>query len=207
MRPVLAPLLTLVILLAAAPAAAADRPATLRLNEVERGFWIGSSVGAVFFPSLPGEGDASGSGALVGIEMGFDITRYLQVGALVWGQAIGADANYRGITDSAADPKGARGDFQSLLAGGTVRLAFLSLADDNGVDRTFFYLRGAGGASLSRPEGVVGDGLWFAAGPGVEYFTRLRHFSVGLEVDAIGMVTDEGEALGVAVLPNLKYSF
>jgi len=206
MRPVLASLLTLALFVPAAAQAAA--PAKPRLNEVERGFWVGSSVGAVFYPTLPGAGgDGLASGALVGVEAGVDILPVLQLGVLVWGQAVGADVEYRGITDPELDPKGARGDFQSMLAGASLRFSFLRFADDNGIDRTFVYARAAGGAAVSRPVGVVGDGIWFGGGLGVEYFTRLRHFSVGLEVDGLGMQTDEGEAMGFAVLPRIAYTF
>ena len=209
MRPVLALLLAACALTFAAPAGAAEQgaPNAVRLDEVERGFWVGSSVGAVFYPKLPGAGGGAGSGALIGVELGYDVLRSLQVGALVWGQAIGAAADYKGVTDVAADPKAARGDFESVLAGATIRWAPFRFRDDNGVDRTYLYLRLAGGAAFSRPVGVMGDGLWAAVGPGIEYFTRLRHFSVGLEVNGMGMQTDEGEAIGFAVLPHLKYSF
>lgn len=210
MRRLLALPLAACALTFAAPAGAAEQAApaaAVRLNEVERGFWVGSSVGAVFYPSLPGAGAASGSGALVGVELGYDVLRQLQIGAVVWGQAVGAAADYKGVTDVGTDPKGARGDFESVLAGATVRIAPFRFRDDNGVDRTYVYLRVAGGVALSRPVGVVGDGFWGAVGPGIEYFTRLRHFSVGLEVNGMAMKTDEGEAFGFAVLPNLKYSF
>ena len=207
MRPVLASLLALATISTAAPARAADAPNAVRLNEVERGFWVGTTAGAVFYPQLPGDGEGSASGVLVGVEAGIDITRTLQFGVVAWGQAMGAGAEYKGIQDSDLDPKGARGDFQSLLAGATLRWSFLRFSDDNGIDRTFLYARAAGGAALSRPVGVVGDGIWFAAGPGIEYFTRLRHFLFGLEVDFMGMQTDEGDALGFAVLPHLKYTF
>ncbi|WP_373045435.1 adventurous gliding motility protein CglE [Vulgatibacter sp.] len=208
MRPVLASLLALGLSTLAAPAAAAEvQPNTVRLNEVERGFWVGSTVGGVVYFQTPGEGAGIGSGALVGVEAGFDVTRTLQLGLVAWGQAIGAEADYKGITDTELDPKGARGDFQSLLAGAMLRWSFLRFADDNGIDRTFLYVRGAGGPAISRPVGVIGDGFWGAAGLGVEYFTRLRHFSIGLEANGLAMMTDDGDAYGVAVLPHLKYSF
>src|SRR5690606_31177256 len=134
------------------------------------------------------------SGALVGVEAGVDILPTLQFGVLLWGQAVGADVEYKGIDDSSIDPKGARGDFQSLLGGATLRWSFLQFADGNGIDRSFLYVRGAGGASVSRPVGVMGDGYWGAVGLGFDYFTRLRHFALGIEVDGLGMQTDEGNA-------------
>lgn len=209
MRRLLAGVLSLSALLVAGPAAAQGQaaPTTVRYNEVERGFWVGSNVGAVVYFQTPGEGGSVSPGALVGFEVGYDLLPSLQLSALAWGQAVGADADYKGVTDPAADPKGARGDFQSLLLGGSLRWAPIRFSDENGIPRTYLYVRVAGGTALSRPEGVVGDGVWGSVAPGIEYFTRLRHFSVGMEVGGLAMKTDDGNALGLTILPHLKYSF
>ncbi len=202
--PLLAPLA-----LAPAPAKAQQRQTTaVAYQEIERGVWIGSNAGAIFFFDLPGEGSSSATGSLMGIEAGFDLGRFVQLGVVAWGQSVGAPADYKGITDDSLDPKRARGDFQSLMLGGTLRLAFLRWQDDNGLDRTFLYARLAGGATLSRPVGILDEqGTFASAGLGVEYFTRLRHFSVGLEVDGMALMGDVGTAMGVAVLPHVKYTF
>jgi len=197
-------------LLAAGPAAAQARaePAKVTYRDVERGAWIGSDLGAVYYFDLPGEGAAASWGSVVGVEAGVDLGQWVQLGVLVWGQSVGAPADYKGITNDELDPKRSRGDFQTLLVGGSLRLAFLGLPDENAVDRTFVYARVAGGATFSRPVGIVDEqGAFAAAGLGIEYFTRLRHFSVGLELQGLGLLGKSGNALGVAMLPNLKYTF
>lgn len=180
--------------------------ASRALREVERGFWVGSNVGGVHFFSLP-DGKGSATGGLVGIEAGVDLGRRLQLGVLAWGQSVGAPADFQGV-QGAGDPRGARGDFQSMLLGGSLRWAFLGLADENGIERTYFFTRLGGGASLSRPIGVVDEsGTFGIAGLGVEYFTRLRHFSLGLEVDWMGLFGESMTLHGLSVLPHLKYTF
>lgn len=213
MRLLFAPLTLALLCVAPTPAAAqearpgADRP-TLPYREVERGFFVGSDLGAVFFLDLPGEGGSFASGALIGLEAGVDLGRDLQLGVVVWGQSVGAPVTYEGITDPAVDPKDARGDFYSLLAGPSLRYSFLRFADDNGVDRTFLYGRVAGGLALNRPVGILEEnGLFATAALGVEYFTRLRHFSVGIEAGGIAVVVDPKPALGATVLPHVTYTF
>ena len=188
--------------------AGADRP-TLPYREVERGLWVSSNLGAVFYFQLPGEGAEFSSGALIGIEAGYDVTRDLQLGLVVWGQSVGAPVTYEGITDPEKDPKDARGDFYSLLAGPSVRYSFLRLPDDDGVDRTFLYGRVAGGVAINRPVGILEENGLFGTGAlGVEYFTRLRHFSVGFEAGLVGMWLGSGDpALGITALPHLTYTF
>jgi len=206
-----AALVALAIVAGAAPAQAqvqAQAQSAPVLREVERGFWVGSRVGGIVYFDLPGEGAATSYGSLMGIEAGVDLGSSVQLGLVAWGQSIGAPADYLGLTDDVVDPKRARGDFQSLMAGAMLRVAFLRLQDDNGIERTFFFGRLAGGATLTRPVGILDEQGYFAsAGLGVEYFTRLRHFSVGLEIDAVSLIGDSGTALGAAILPHVKYTF
>lgn len=188
-------------------ARSSDRP-MLPYSEVERGLYVASALGAVFYLGLPGEGGSFASGALIGIEAGYDVTPDLQLGVVAWGQAVGAPVTYEGITDPVVDPKDARGDFYSLLAGPSLRYSFHRLTDDNGVNRTFFYGRVAGGLALNRPVGILEEnGFFGTAGLGVEYFTRLRHFSVGLEVGGIGVFVEPEPAYGITVLPHVAYTF
>jgi hypothetical protein len=205
--PIGAALLCVAPALAFAAQPGGDRP-TVPYREVERGLSLTSDLGAVFYFQLPGEGGTFSSGALIGIEAGYDLTPALELGAVVWGQAVAAPVTYEGITDPAKDPKDARGDFYSLLAGPSLRVSFLRFADDNGVDRTFVYGRGAAGLALNRPVGILEEnGLFGTAALGVEYFTRLRHFSVGIEAGGIGVFVNPGPAWGATVLPHLTYTF
>ncbi|MFO7155103.1 MAG: adventurous gliding motility protein CglE [Pseudomonadota bacterium] len=179
-----------------------------KLADVERGLWAASHAGAVYYLDLPGENGSSALGSLIGIEVGYDLLDVLQIGLLAWGQSVGAPADYRGITDDDLDPRGARGDFQTMMFGAGLRWAPIRLADDNGIERTFFFLRAAGGATISRPRGILDEEGFFAlAGLGVEYFTHLRHFSVGVEVDWLGLLGELGQAHAITLLPHLKYTF
>lgn len=179
-----------------------------KLRDVERGFWAAAHAGAVFYLDLPGENPGSAMGSLIGIELGYDLFDSFQLGLLAWGQSVGAPADYKGIADDAIDPKRTRGDFQTMMVGGGFRYAFLRLADVNGVDRTYFFVRGAAGATLSRPVGILDEqGGFGLGGLGVEYFTQLRHFSVGVEVDWLGLFGEHGQAHAITLLPHLKYTF
>jgi hypothetical protein len=43
------------------------------------------------------------------------------------------------------------------------------------------------------------------AGPGIEYYTRLRHFSIGLEADFLFFALTQ--SIGFTVTPMLRYVF
>ena len=67
-------------------------------------------------------------------------------------------------------------------------------------------LKAGAGYVLFQPSSLLNysDIFLFGAG-GLDYFTHLRHFSVGLEVDVSYLVTSS--SLGFAVLPNVRYAF
>lgn len=186
----------------------AGAQAEAKLAEVERGVWAASHAGAVYYLELPGENPGTAFGSLIGIEVGFDLLRELQIGVLAWGQSVGAPADYKGISDDSIDPKRTRGDFQTMMVGGGLRWSFLKLADENGIDRTYFFVRAGAGATFSRPVGILDEqGIFGLGGLGVEYFTQLRHFSVGVELDWLGLFGELGEAHALTLLPHLKYTF
>jgi hypothetical protein len=196
--------IALVLVLATAAAARAQ-PARTELREVERGFSVASELGAVFFPELPG-GDASASGALLGVSIGGELGP-VRLGVVGWGQSLGAGADFRGIGGS-ADPHRARGDFQVMMAGLDLRLSIPIVADAQGVDRTFLALRAVGGPTVTSPAGVLdASGAMAGAGAGILFHTRVRHFAVGLDALALGHFQDAGTSLGLAVLPSLRYTF
>ena len=68
------------------------------------------------------------------------------------------------------------------------------------------YVRAGAGYALFFPSKLLpsGDILLFG-GPGVEYFTHLRHFSVAFEVTASYLLSSG--SFGFAVTPNLRYAF
>ena len=70
------------------------------------------------------------------------------------------------------------------------------------------------GGELGRAAGIGMNALddpamrlayFIFAGPGIEYFTRLRHFSIGLE--ATGSYLVNTGTIGFSVSPNLRFAF
>ena len=80
------------------------------------------------------------------------------------------------------------------------------MKDRNGWERFFTYVHARGGYAVTRPVGLFGDVETLAAGGlGVEYYTRLRHFSVGMAVD--GEYALKAGTFGYAVYPTVRYTF
>lgn len=199
------------LLALAAPAAwaqeAAPRleedPRAARFKDVERGLFVGFEVGGFGFFKTPtadpikhayaGTGGGLSTGAVLGINVGYDITPRLAVALF----AEGASQNARDVDYGAF----------SLYAGGVdLRFSFWSLKDRNGWDRLFAYAHARAGVGRTWPKGLFGDSEQVGQfGVGAEYFTRLRHFSVGLAADAVYAKT--AGALGFAVYPTVRYTF
>ncbi len=188
----------------AAPALPED-PRAPRYRDVERGFFTGFEVGYLtLFKTPAGDtgkfpfasaGGGRSNGFLVGATVGYDVTPRIAIAAYALGGNSSASSSY--------------GAFSLFSGGGDVRVSLLGARDANQVERLFVYLHGRGGYLLSYPQGLFGtsDGrdLYLAGGPGVEYFTRLRHFSVGLAADLAYLT--KAKAAGLAVTPTVRYTF
>jgi hypothetical protein len=185
----------------AAPGALTD-PRAAKFDDVERGFFIGMEAGglmllktptqdAVKFPYAGAEGGRS-SGVLVGLTAGFDLGSRVAISAFATGTSQRAGVDY--------------GAFDLMAAGLDVRVAFWDRADRNGWKRLFLYAHARGGYALTHPTGLFGDSdVVIAGGVGVEYFTQLRHFSVGLQID--GLYVLDAKTPGYAVTPVVRYTF
>jgi len=68
-----------------------------------------------------------------------------------------------------------------------------------------FYARGGVGYAKFYPTELLSPDALLFAGPGIEYFTRIRHFSVGFEVTGSYLV--KSKTFGFALAPNLRYAF
>ena len=87
-----------------------------------------------------------------------------------------------------------------------VRFALARFPDSQGVARIRIFAHARGAWLITEPHGLFGTtDVLVAAGPGVEYYTRLRHFSVGLAVD--GVFALKAKAPGIACVPSLRYTF
>ncbi len=98
------------------------------------------------------------------------------------------------------------GAFGLYSGGADLRVAVLGRKDRNDWERFYVYVHGRAGYAKSYPEGLFATSDFVvAAGPGVEYYTRLRHFSVGLAADYV-RATQAG-ANGYQIYPSVRYTF
>jgi hypothetical protein len=186
---------------AAAPALQED-PRAAKFRDVERGFFVGFELGYLHLLDTPtadraafpraGEDGGAAGGLLVGVNAGVDL------GSRVAVSIYGAGGNQRASVDYGA--------FSLYSAGLDLRVSLLGRRDRNAFERFFVYVHGRGGYAKTWPEGLFGeDDVVVAGGLGVEYFTRLRHFSVGAAADYVHAT--KASAGGVAVYPTLRYTF
>lgn len=185
-----------------------DRPAET-FNEIERGFYVSVLGGPSFIVNPPADACADASkcprpfspGQQAMVELGVDLGERLSLGLFVMGSSNRAGSDYVGKSGGAAS-----GDFSTLVPGATLRAHLLGFADSQEVKRTFLYARAGVGYALFSPKQLLPDAdILVFAGPGVEYYTRLRHFSVGLEVTGSYLINSG--SFGFAISPNLRYAF
>jgi hypothetical protein len=190
----------------AAPQLQAD-PRSARFEEVERGFFAALEVGYLGitktpvadpvrypFACLPGSSCSGGfaSGLALSIDLGYDVTRRFAA-SVFWMQA------FQAASDT-------YGSFGLGMGGLGLRYAFVAVDDGNGVERFYAFVRARGAYVITYPEGLFGTTDWMAGGGvGIEYYTRLRHFSVGLVVD--GLYFFRAAAPAFDVLATLRYTF
>ena len=166
-----------------------------QVRAVERGFVLETEVGAYFRVNELG-GRRYGLGFLTGFHMGYDIAPFLSV--LVGASAISAP--------SAPDtPQGLPSDLFFLSPQAALQVALITS------ERNFLWVRGGGGLAFALPEQVNGQtygepGPMFTGSVGFERYTKLRHFSIGVQVGATIFLKPE-LAVGITVAPLLKYTF
>jgi hypothetical protein len=92
------------------------------------------------------------------------------------------------------------------MPGAALKVRLLGLDDAQGVRRTWIYVRAAGAAVFYNPTSLIDRlDVLVSGGVGLEYFTRLRHFSLGIEGN-FNYLARSG-SLGFSVFPTVKYSF
>jgi hypothetical protein len=133
--------------------------------------------------------------------MGVDLGSYFSIGLFGMLTSNRMPAEYIGFSGGAAS-----GDFTSVTPGALVKLSLIGIRDGQDVKRVWFYIRAGAGYSFFYPRALLpeNDVLVFA-GPGIEYFTRLRHFSIGLE--AVFNMWVLKQTIGFAVTPTVRYAF
>jgi len=179
-----------------------DDPRVAKFRDVERGFFVAFEAGyfglldtpTADVEKFPLAGDSGGSagGLVVGALAGVDLGTRVSVALFVQGGNARASVDY--------------GAF-SLYAGGLdLRVGVLGRKDRNDWERLYVYVHARGGLARTYPEGLFGtDEVIAAAGPGVEYYTRLRHFSIGAAVDVV--YASKAATTGFAIYPTVRYTF
>ncbi len=179
-----------------------EDPRAAKFRDVERGFFVAFEAGYQGWQDTPtadpekfplaGKSGGYGGGLVVGALVGTDIGQRLSVALYAQGGSAKARPDY--------------GSFGLFAAGGDVKLSLLKWRDRNDWDRTFLYVHARAGIARSYPEGLFGtDDFVVAGGPGIEYYTLLRHFSIALGADLV-RATKAG-ATGFTVYPTIRYTF
>lgn len=179
-----------------------DDPRAAKFKDVERGFFIGFEAGYMGLLKTPtadpekfplaGTGGGSAGGIVVGALAGVDLGKLFSVALYLQGGNARASPDY--------------GAFSVYAAGLDLKIAVLGRKDVNDWERFYVYLHGRGGYAKTYPEGLFGTtDTMVAGGPGIEYYTRLRHFSVGLGADVLYAL--KAKASGYAIYPIVRYTF
>ena len=179
-----------------------ENPRAVRYDDVERGFFVGFNAGYLSFldtkaqdvGAFPAARDGGGrsGGLLLAAELGADLTSRFSVALVLQGGSQRANADY--------------GAFSVYAAGVDARYSYFGKKDRNDWERFFLYVHARGGYARTFPKGLFGTSdVLVQAGPGVEYFTRLRHFSIGASLDYVRAL--KAKANGVTLYSTVRYTF
>jgi len=174
-------------------------------KEIERGIYLKLQGGVWYLLETPahnkGEGEKS-FGQSLQIEFGYDLGERVSLGVMLLGTFNPASSAYHGQSVN----NEASGGFSSLTPGLSVKVGLVGFEDAQSVKRTWIYARAAVGASFFFPKVLLPKMDYLAnVGIGVEYYTRLRHFSIGLEASGVGLL--RAGTFGFAITPSLRYAF
>lgn len=176
-----------------------------RLREVMKGFYVESDFG--YIRALKTDIPAITSGFLTGILIGYDALDILALEAGFMGGFVFAD----NPTGESVNPETSAlsSDFSMKIIEANVKFSYLS------TDHWFFYLRAGGGFSFNSPSetrkadrsvvSISSGAPIVSAAPGVEFYTPVRHFSIGLDPKIYILPTLGSYFLNV--LPYVKYTF
>ena len=179
-----------------------EDPRAAKFKDVERGFFVGFEAGylalmdtptadAEKFP-LAGTSGGRASGLVVGALVGVDLGNRFSIAAFFQGGNARASVDY--------------GAFSLFAAGLDLKVAVLGRKDRNDWERFYVYLHARGGLARTYPEGLFGtDEVIAAGGPGIEYYTKLRHFSIGAAADVV--YATKAATAGFAIYPTVRYTF
>ncbi len=172
------------------------------IDEVERGVFVSVDYGPAYYLPLAGAGmvnlNPTGTvpGTRLGVRVGYDILNNIAVDAFVLGTF------NQGVIDLEDVRNGkTTGDVALIAPGLGLRFAFIT------TERLFAFARVGAGYALWFPQELTGapGSIHVDGSLGVEYYTKLRHVSVGVEADFQALLAPT--AFGIHVYPTLKYTF
>src|SRR4051812_37425085 len=186
------------------------------INEIERGFYLSVDYGPNYFLPIDQPGfivlnsDYLSPGTRMGVRAGFDIANNIQLEAFLI-----ANFNVGTIDGNAIRGGILNGDLAHFAPGLAARFDFVTSEDQ----RFFAFVRAGAGYAFWFPRQLAVDSktkcaetsttcgssgsVHTDASLGVEYYTKLRHLSVGLEVDFQALILPN--AFGFEAYPTLKY--
>jgi hypothetical protein len=174
-------------------------------NEIERGFFFEVRGGfwSVVNPPRTATGTTYFSPGLAAqVDMGIDIGERVSPGLFLLAATNSMKSDYTGLSAGGT----VSGDFSVLAPGAQVKVRIVGFNDSQDVKRTWVYARGGAAVVFYSPASLLPTlDVLISAGPGLEYFTSLRHFSIGIEANFNVMVLTQ--SVGFSVLPVVKYAF
>jgi len=196
------PLLMLVPCVALAQGKTLKDKEEIKFNEIERGFTVGGGAGFWVFFNAPCTTRPVSLGQTVRIDIGGDFGERVVAGVMLQAATNKAGSDYLGTTGVSAS-----GDFSELMPGVGVKVNIVGFEDNQDVKRTWIYWRVAGAAVLYFPKTLIDKfDIMLQGGIGVEYYTKLRHFAVGLEASFVFMALTQTVGLSGPTV-TLRYSF
>lgn len=170
-----------------------------KIHAVERGLWFSADYGPYYqlAMSLPQQDCFPCLGSQIGVRVGYDILNNLEVDAFVRGSFAKFKTEYAQVYS---------GDLASYYTGLSLRFSYLTIPAP--LNRFHATVRVGGGGALLLPAESAGNqpvAPVVDAALGVEYFTRLRHFSVGLEFETLAFLYPM--SVGFSLYPTFKYTF
>jgi len=172
------------------------------IDEVERGVFFSVDYGPAYFIPLAGDGflDLNPTGTVpasrLSIRVGYDIANNIAVDGFVLGVFQQGNIDLDEVREGKTT-----GDLAHIAPGLAVRFSFIT------TERVFAYARVGAGYALWFPSDLAGavGSVHTDASIGVEYYTKLRHVSVGVEADFQALLLPM--TFGVHVYPTIKYTF
>jgi hypothetical protein len=183
------------------------------IREVERGFYTSVDLGLNHYIPLGGGGFVqigeplfsdpanpatwASPGTRMGMRVGYDILNNINAEGFLL-------ANFnQGVIDNDVVASGEiTGDLTNMAVGVGGRFAFIT------TERLFVFARGGVGYALWFPQQLAQNNIGsihLDTSVGLEYYTALRHLSVGVEADFQALILPM--AFGFSVYPTIKYTF